>query len=706
MSTEVLNKLLEFSEAVNIADLLDSDKLREIADRVKRGYEVDKLSMESFLEQANQAVELCKLEREEKNYPMRKASNVKLPMITQAAMQFTSRTLPELIKSGKLAKYRIIGPDPTGAKARRGKRLETHLNWQMLEQMKGMLDELDNLLMQTSIVGTTHAKTYFDPVAGTNRFEFIPYDEFVINAGVKTLEEAERKTQILSISEKELIENQRFGIYRHFEKYSYDGVQEQVEDKDGNSEGFADSPDADPVNVQELLEQHCFLDLDEDGMPEPYIVTMHEKSGQVLRIVARYIPAKVVVEYDGIAATLDELIVPDPDDNTRPMIRSDIKGKCEVKKIHAIEYFTKFGLIPNPDGGYFMYGLGTLLLDLNMTANTISNQLIDAGRLANLQGGFIGSRLRIRGDTKELEPGEWVKAESADGNSLRNEIVPLNYKEPSTVLFQMLGTIYSMGQQLASSTEVLTGTAETQNSSPHTVLAMIQQGLQQFLSMQRRILRSYKDAFQKLVDLNRIFLDSNEYLQVLDIPPESPEFAEMLNPRTGEILDYALAGDDVVPVADLKNSTEAEKLAKLQVMIQNIQFLGPLGATNGPEFTRFMAETLELDNPERFMPPPQDPMQNPEFIKMQADIAKQSAELELKELELKRKAMETELKGMKMKADAVKAIAEAEAAEAGSQLQMYKAFADSILQEQSNIIELEKARRDNEQAQPESQPAE
>ena len=139
--------------------------------------------------------------------------------------------------------------------------------------------------------------------------------------------------------------------------------------------------------------------------------------------------------------------------------------------------------------------------------------------------------------------------------------------------------------------------------------------------MQRRILRSYKDAFQKLVELNKIFLDPGEYLQVLDIPPESPEFLEMLDPQTGELLDYQLAGDDVVPVADLKNSTEAEKLAKLQVMIQNIQFLGPLGGTNPPEFTRYMAETLELDTPERFMPPPQDPTQNPEFIKAQTDLA-------------------------------------------------------------------------------------
>lgn len=686
MTKKVLETLLEYSNSVNIAELLDEDRLLKIAREVQKGYDEDLLSLQDHLDTCDRIVELTRLEREEKHYPIRNASNVKLPIITTAGMQFSSRTLPELIKGDELAKTKTIGNDPDGRKAARGRRVASHMNHQMLNQMDNTLDELDKLLMETAILGSGHTKTYFEPKIGGNKIEYIPYDEFVINAFAKNLEEAERKTHRIFLSEKEVIENQRFGIYSHLKEpvLEIDDEFNQVE----RFEGFMDKDSPDPTNVQELLEQHCVLDLDLDGYPEPYIVTIHEKSKQVLRIAPRFTPRSVVVTYEGEDQLLEELI----DENGE--LNEDLSDDCEIKVIHAIEFFTDYHLMHLPGGAYHGIGLGGLLLDLNETSNTVSNQLLDAGRLANLKGGFMGSRLRIRGDTVDLEPGEWLKMEAADGEDLRKNIVPLDYGEPSTVLFQLLGFLINTSEKLSSSTAALTGTQDATNVSPHVMLSLIQQGMQVYLAFQRRILRGYKKNFTKLVELNKMYIDPQEYLQVID--PSEEELKEILGPN-GELLDYMLVGDDVVPVADLKASTEAERLARVNVLLQHSQQLLQLGAINPAEITKELVLALDYANPERFMPPPQDPRQDPEIVKLEAELDEKERKLNMQEQELKLKLLEAEAKIKELESKAIKNLADAEAAEAGQQLAEYKAAADALLQqqaamqqEQKNVIELAK----------------
>lgn len=691
MSKEVLEKLIKFSQSDNIAEDLDEDKLMMIAQQVKKGFDEDLKSTEEWKDTADRIIELTELEREEKHYPMRNASNVKLPNITIAAQQLTSRTLPEFLKNDELAKSKIIGQDLDGSKWRRGKRVSTHLNYQMLEEMDDVLDEFDQLLMQTSVLGIGHAKSWFDPKTGKNKIEFIPYDEFVVNEAIRTLEEAERKTQCLFLSEKEIIENQRFGIFRKIKKpqFEYD----LDNNPHLNDEGYEHKEDGDPVNVQELLEQHCFLDLDGDFYAEPYVVTIHKKSLQVLRIVPRFKPITVVLNYNGEDKLLAELI--DSEGN----LVEELTDDCEIKIIHAIEHFTDFKLMHKPSRSYYPMGLGHLLLDLTETSNTTVNQLLDAGRLANLQGGFIGSRLRIRGDTVDLEPGEWLKLEAADGDNIKNQIVPLNYKEPSTVLFQLLMFLVSMSDKLASSTDALTGTQDATNVSPHVMLSLVQQGMQVYLAYQRRIFRGYKKLFAKLIELNKIYVDPQEYIDIIN--PSDDERAEMLD-ENGNLLDYLLVGNDVVPVADLKASTEAERLARLNVLLQSSQELLRLGAIDPRQITKELVMALDFENPERFIPPPQDPKQNPDIVRLEAELDEKERKLNMQEQEFKLKMLEAEAKIKEIESKAVKNLADAEAAEAGRQLEEYKMAADSLLQEQKNMVELAKVQQQRDQMEQEA----
>lgn len=642
MSLKTLKKLQGFAESDNIANELSDSKLRKISEDVLRGLQVDEESVRDWMKDAERALELTQLTREPKHTPMRNASNIKYPLITTAMMQFTARTLPELIKSGDVAKYHVVGRDLDGRKRRLGERLKAHLNYQILEVMPNWLDERDKLLSHLCIVGTAYTKTWFDPIIGVPKSELVPYDEIVVNDGIKSIEEAERISHILAYSMNEIVEHQRFGLFREI-----------------SSESFYKSED-DTINVQELVEQHCFLDLDDDGYKEPYIVTVHRESGEVLRIVARY--------------TLDSIVA---------------KADGEVLKIFGQNFFNDYHFIPNPNGRFHSIGFGTLLLDMNESVNTILNQLVDAGKLANIQGGFIGAGLRGRARDINIEPGEWLVMDSVSGDGIKNNIVPLAYKEPSSVLFQLLGVIIQSATNLTSTTEALTGTAEAQNTSPTTMLALIQQGLKVYTSIQRRVFRGFKKELSKLVDLNRLYLNPQEYIRIVDPSPQ--EIAEILDPQSGQILDYINSGVDVVPVADINTSTEAENLVKANALLQAGVQLAPSGAINMREIALEHFIALEVRDAEKLVNPPPDPnTPNPALIKLQSELDMNAKDLELRERELDLKEKELEYKVKQMASQTLKNIADAEAAEAGSQLEQYQAVSDHLLQSQKLNIESRK----------------
>src|SRR3990167_715129 len=280
--------------------------------------------------------------------------------------------------------------------------------------MPNWLEERERMLTHLAVVGTVFIKTWYDPIVEMPRSEMIPFDELIVNDGIKSLEEAERISHVLCYSMNEIVEHNRFGLYLELD------------------DTYSIKNSRDSVQAQELVEQHCFLDLDDDGYKEPYIVTVHVDSGKVLRIVTRY------EEKD---------------------IKRDAKGK--VMKIKPEHYFSDYHFLPNPTGKFHSMGFGTYLLDMQETVNSICNQLIDAGKLANIQGGFIGGGLRLRSKTIEMEPGEWKVMEAVNGEGIKNNIVPLNYKEPSTVLYQLLGFIIQAANTFTSTTEALTGQADT-----------------------------------------------------------------------------------------------------------------------------------------------------------------------------------------------------------------------------------------------------
>ena len=529
---------------------------------------------------------LAKQTVEPKSYPWPKASNVKYPLLSTAAMQFAARAYPSLIPSdGKVVKARVVGKDPTGEKLIKAERISTYMSWQLLTEMEGWEESMDKLLIMLPILGTVFKKTYWDSIKKQNCSEMIPPKDLVVNYWTKTLKDAERVSHILSMSPRKLKERQMAKLYLDIDL----GTAPQPVDA-------KNAPQIDDTTPYTIIEQHTYLDLDDDGYAEPYIVTFHKESKKVLRISARYDDTSMVMANDG-----------------------------SLIKIEPVEYFTKFGFIPNPDGGFYDIGFGILLGPLNESVNTLINQLVDAGTLNNLQGGFIGKGLRLRMGETKFTPGEW-KPVNATGDDLKKQIVPLPSKEPSNVLFQLMESLITSGKELASVAEIFVGKMPGQNTPATTTMASIEQGMKVFTAVYKRLYRSLQEEFKKIYRLNGNYLNPNQYTEVLD--------AE-INPE-----DFDLSTYDVAPGADPTGLSQTERLMKAQGLME----LLPSGILDPVKVVMRVLQAQEQPNWEELVkpeiaqsgqmpaPPPDPKLQE---MQMKGQLEQQKAQMQGAQLQQK-----------------------------------------------------------------------
>lgn len=560
------------TQKTNLAEDLDEDRLNAIGKECKEGFDADLNSRTEWLEETKEWMKLARQVREEKTYPWPQASNIKYPLISIAALQFNARAYPTLIPAdGKIVKSRVIGADPTGHKRKKGERIATFMSWQFSKDMEHWEEEMDKLLIYLPIVGLSFKESYYNPVKDKIESCLVDAEYFVVDYWTKNLEDAPRYSKICPMTEQDVKSFQLRGYYLDVDlgkPTNNQLVQKPKNEKTNN----------DFTSEYQIVKQYTWLDLDDDGLREPYIVTFDYSSGRVLSIVARYTEKDVIINSKGAPV--------------------GYKADC---------YFTKFGFIPNPDGSFYDLGFGHLLGPINESVNTIINQLVDAGTLSNLQSGFIGKGLRLRMGDQPLRPGEW-KAVNAVGDDIRKQMVPLPTKEPSNVLFQLLGSLITSGKELASVAEIFVGKMPGQNTPATTTMATIEQGMKVFTAIYKRIYRSLDKEFKKVFKLNNYYLDKNTYVAVLDEP---------VNPKDFDYKDY-----DICPSADPTATTQTEKLAKAQAVMELMQtglidpnkavmrYLEALEVPNWQELLPGMAETGEP------MPPQKEP--DPKLMAMQA----------------------------------------------------------------------------------------
>lgn len=611
---DIKPKLLDkYIMSDNIAEFLEPDVLSSIGGKVTKGYDIDLESRSERDELNKKAMKLAEQTYERKTFPWDGAANVKYPLITVATVQFASRALPELIPNHRIANFQIVGKDPDKKKEERSERLSTFMDYQLTKDIDGWVDDMDKMLHNLPIMGDCFKKVYYSGLDKKVVVDFLTCDDVVVNKKAKSLKTTRRITHKFYKYDNDIIERVNSGLW----------LDEEI--------GYAKGEDEDEPHL--ILEQHRWLDLDEDGYEEPYIVTVHKESGKVLRIVARY--------------DADSLVLKD--------------GK--LIKINPIHYFVKYKFIPSLDNSFYDIGFGTLLYPINDSINTLVNQLLDAGTLANTGGGFLGRGVKMRGGKIKFAPGEW-KVTDVMSQDLRQGILPLPIRDPSQVLFQLLGLLISAGKDISSVQDAMAGQKPGENVSAATVTALIEQGLKVFSGIYKRIYRSLSEELKMIYALNFKYGDVKKYEQVVDVEVEVGDFTE--------------EGFDLIPSADPEFSLDIQRVGKAEALLN-------ISGRPGLDEDAVTAEYLKAIKapPEMMTPPDKRKAQppNPDMERIKIEYGRLKLDQDKSNLEKMKLFAQIE----ELRAKAIKFIASAEAEELGQQLDEYKVFVDELGKEMEGM---------------------
>jgi len=662
-------KLDALQDSENINALLSEEDSSTIGATVKRTFEADKTSRQRWEDQSEEATKLALQITEPKSYPWPDAANVKFPLITIASMQFAARAYPALVKAPDLVKFRVQGKDE-GEKAARAERISSHMSYQLLEEDEPWEEHQDRALLALPILGCVFKKSYYDKTKGHNCSRMVLPKNLVVHYYAKSIEECERKTEIFELSPREIRERELRDLYTEHEFTSIAQPETDAADK---RQGISPPP-SDKDAARTLLEQHCYLDLDGDGYKEPYVVTIDRDTGKVYRIVNRFgkvtteqsvkildIKKRIKALAEGLPqqpqSAQDQQMLINAESTVNRMqaeIEMLAAQKPKVLKIDAVEYYTKYSFIPSPDGGFYDLGFGALLSPLNDSVNTLINQLIDSGSMNSSSSGFIGRGARIKGGKLRFEPNEWKRV-NVSGQALRDSIVPLPVNPPSPVLFQLLSLLISYAERVGSVTDAMVGENPGQNTPAYNMSAMLEQGLQVFNGIFKRVYRSMRGEFRKLYNLNSIYLDEESYFSYHDSDTKILK------------LDYTADPKDLIPAADPNSFSNKEKTQKAMMVSERAmsvpgynpivvekRWLSAIEAPDAEELypTRMNPETGAV---ELVFPPQPDPQLELDKAEAQRKMVEGKINSEVKVAEVEVKMMVAEAQVMKLIADAEKA---------------------------------------------------
>lgn len=658
----------------NIAELLDEDYLADMSAEVYSGYEIDLDSMEPWRKKYEGAMELAEqLRGKEKKFPFDGASNFMYPLISTAAIQFAARAYPQFMNGPNIVKTRVVGQDIGGEKAKKANRVSMHMSHQLLHQVSGFEEEIDKMFIYLPVIGTAFLKSYYDPIKEVPVVEFVRASDLIIHRYARSMDSVPRATHKRELYPNEIRKFINSGLFSDFE------YGQAVESKHGDDEIST----LDPQKAHVFLEQHTFLDLDGDGYDEPYIVTIHEDTKKIVRIVARFDDESIIY---GVEDTIVEII---PE-----------------------QHFTKFTFMQSMDGSIHGTGFGGILEPINRAINSSVNQLIDASTLKNLQSGIIGKGIHLGrgrggGDWK-FKPGEWKKVLHS-GDDIRKNLVPLPFAGPAPETFSLIQLMIQAGEKQSSVTELMSGSQSNPSERPTTTLARIDQSLQVFSGVNKRVYRALTELYMKIFRMNAATLTDVEYYRVTDMQsqkapaaPAAPDLSISQGPipqlGSGEAVsaqppvpdtsdyysqeqgqNYVVATDydykscDIVPAADPNEMTRTQKIIKAESLLA-MRGQG----LNDKAILRRWVEAIQDQNPDELLdsPPPPPP---PELLMQQEEMQLQKDKFLFEMTKYADENPKRSAQLVEILTRSEKNVANAEATEKGKQIDLYRAHMDALL---------------------------
>jgi len=602
---------------------------------------------------------LVQMNEDNKDFPFSNAANIKYPLLTNAAVQFSSRAYPSIVQGNSVVRPKLVGEDPfveqkreieaqaeqlknaqmpedqkqalasqimaqaaqldaeIGKKVRRAEDVSTFINWQIFNEIVEWEEDTDKLLLRLPLYGTMFRCVHYSQSKRRIVTELLGPDELVVPCDTASIRAAARITKVFKLNPRMITERIRSGMY----------VDRELDLDDDQAE-----------EPEEFIEQCRYIDLDGDGYKEPYLVTVHVASSRVMRLAPNFRMEDVYENEDG-----------------------------DISRIKPVQYYVKYSFIPSTDKCFYDIGFFDILLPVNKVVNTTLNMLMDAGTLQNAGGGFISRDLGLRKKGPiTFSPGEY-KSVANPGEDIRKSVFTMPFNGPSPTLFQLLGFMVDAGRDIGNLKEVLEGQTEREMTAT-TTMALIEQGLKVFSGIYKRIHRSLSEEL-KLIRFWNYEIRNPLYAEVLDKRLDAEDFSD-------DDLDF-------VPVSDPSVTTDMQKAARVDFVKEWV---------NDPYFDQWKLRQRIWEGANMEGIDELQAGQNPEVQQLQQQMQQMQQALQQMQAELEDKTREQRLEALKLEGDqivqqtvavkneasAIKALADAEAAEEGDQLDKYKSEAESV----------------------------
>jgi hypothetical protein len=538
----------------NLAEVMDKGELQKLASDLIEMVDTDINSRKDWVEMYVKGLDVLGMKYEERTEPWLGACGVFSTVLTEAAVRFQSETIIETFPAQGPVKTEIVGAIDR-LKEQAAERVRDDMNYQLTEVMTEYRPEHERMLYSLGLAGAAFKKVYFDPSLNRQIAVFIPAEDIIIPYGASSLKNSERVTHIMRKTKNEIRKLQVSGFYIDEDLGEPQSIHTDVEKKKAEDQGYSLTDD----DRYQILEIHADYDLpgyeDEDGIALPYVVTIDRGTNKVLAVRRNW----------------------NPDD------------KQKIKRDHFVQYT----YVP----GFGAYGLGLIHLigGYARAGTSLIRQLVDAGTLSNLPGGLKTRGLRIKDDDTPITPGEWRDMDVPSG-AIRDNIMPLPYKEPSQVLLALLNQITDEGRRLGSIADMNISDMSA-NAPVGTTLALLERQLKTMSAVQARIHYSMRQEFKLLRDIIR------------DYTPEDYSFDPVEGDRKAKQADYDMVS--VIPVSDPNSATMAQRIMQYQAVIQLAQ--GAPQIYDLPVLHRQMIEVLGIKNAEKLVPvdddmTPRDPV--------------------------------------------------------------------------------------------------
>ena len=537
--------LMDFD--ANLVDSLDEGYLNELSDDLVGMVDADVDSRKDWADTYVKGLDTLGFKYEERTSPWQGACGVNSTVLAEAAIRFQAETMSETFPAAGPVRVKVLGKE-TKDKLEAAERVKADMNYELTENMVEYRPEHERMLYSLGLAGSAFKKVYFDPTMGRQVAIYIPAEDVIVPYGASNIESAERVTHVMRKTKNEMLRLQVSGFYSGVELGDPTPYHTDIEEKKAEEGGYAITDD-DRYTVYEI---HAELDIEgvdeEDGLAKPYVVTIERGTGEVLAIRRNW----------------------------------DEEDMLTMKRQHFVHYV----YVP----GFGFYGLGLIHIvgGYAKAGTSIIRQLVDAGTLANLPGGLKSRGLRIKGDDSPIEPGEFKDVDVPSG-SIRENIMPLPYKEPSQTLLQLLNQITTEGRRLGAISDMNISDMSA-NAPVGTTLALLERTLKPMAAVQARVHYAMKLEFKMLKAI---------------MAEEAPIDYDYM-PSRGEVsarqADYAMV--DVIPISDPNSSTMAQRVVQYQAVLQMSQQAPQI--YNLPQLHRQMIEVLGVKNADKLVPTEDD----------------------------------------------------------------------------------------------------